>query len=132
MEYLERDLKSDVLECIQRRNALKIKTQKIIKNPINHKENKMARKSTSINENSKLKSFREAIRKYVKEILAEEPEKAEPEQDETLVSLQKNIDNLTKATKKVPQELQGKLKAKIKKAQSDIDSYSTPEKEKKK
>lgn len=92
---------------------------------------KNTKKKKTITENTKKANFREIIRNYIREILAEEGEK-EPKQDETLVALQKKVDDLNKATKKIPQELQSKLKTKIKKAQADIDSYTTDSEETKK
>ena len=76
----------------------------------------------------KKSELKQIIREEIKNILKE---KEEPKEDSTLTSLQKKVDDLAKAAKKVPDELKGKLAKKIKTAQSDIDSYKDSLKTKK-
>lgn len=52
-------------------------------------------------------------------------------EDPTMAALQKKVNDLAKAAKKVPDELKGKLAKKIKTAQADIDSYKDSLKPKK-
>lgn len=76
----------------------------------------------------KKSQLQEFIRQCIREVLSEVDAPAE---DTTLKTLQKKVDDLNKATKKVPDELKSKLTKKIKTAQSDIDSYKDSLKPKK-
>lgn len=81
--------------------------------------------------NIKEKTLRKYIREQIKRLLVKEADTTEKDEDSALTSLQKKIDDLNKATKKVPYELKNKLANKIKKAQAELDDYIAPEKEEK-
>lgn len=74
--------------------------------------------------------LQEFIRKCIREVLAEAGDEGSKESP-SLSSIQKKMDDLSKAAKKAPDELKGKLVKKIKTTQSDIDTYKDSLKPKK-